>query len=147
MQIITPFLPTDYFRPKMFPYPFISIQHHFLKVDVLVWMCSIAHKLVCCWSPAGEAVLEGSRTLRRYSLTGGSRSLGGSLKGYSTVPLPIFSLLPGCGCPVTKQPSAPTSIPSRPAAMFPPDWWTVSLPNSKSKEVLSPLSSHCQGIS
>lgn len=103
----------------MLPYPSISIQHHFLKVDVLVWMCSIAHKLVYFWSPGGEAVLEGSRTSRRCSLTGGSSSLGGEFEGLQHCPTSCFLSASWMWWSATNQPSSPTPIPSMPFAMFP----------------------------
>lgn len=45
------------------------------------------------WPLACGAVLKGCGTLRSWSLAGGSGPLGPRL--------PVYSLLPGCGCKVT----------------------------------------------
>lgn len=51
------------------------------------------------WSPASCAVLKGCQTIQKWSLGGGSGSLGVGLPL-----LPLFTWLPGCGCNVISQP-------------------------------------------
>lgn len=71
----------------------------FRKATVLVWIRN-AHPQRCMhvstWSPDCVSVLENSGTLRRWSLAGGTMSLG-RLRVSGLTPLCLCSLLPGCG--------------------------------------------------
>lgn len=72
----------------------------------------MSSRCINSWSLAWGAIGEACGTFRKLSLVGGSGSggVGGSLRFYSLLLLPVCLLLPICGCGVTSEPLVPTTM-------------------------------------